>query len=181
MIKLITAVDATNAIGNADGSLPWQLSHDLAIFKQKTLGSTVLMGRKTFESLNRPAGLPGRTNIVLSSSQTRFTEIQGVKFARGFDQLPAVDGDLWIIGGAAVYAQVLDRGIVDELHVTEVHTNSGASVHFPVQLYNTQEFVANQAKLGIIWVLTNIHQPTVSHIGITIKVYKRDRRGIPVL
>lgn len=65
-VKMILALDQDNAIGWEDGRLPWKLPEDMKRFKELTTGSTVLMGFKTFASLNRPAGLPNRHNAVLT-------------------------------------------------------------------------------------------------------------------
>ena len=130
-LALIVAMDRNGLIGRADGSLPWKLPDDLAHFKRTTMGKTVLMGRKTWASLGRP--LPGRPNWVLS----RDPQFQP-EGARTFRSLAAVldehrEGELMVIGGADLYAQVLDRACT--LHLTEVQARVEPSlpgdVHFP--------------------------------------------------
>ena len=107
-LHLIFARAANGVIGR-DGHLPWHLPEDLAHFKRTTLGCSVIMGRKTWDSLPpkfRP--LPGRLNIVI----TRQSEWQaaGAQRAGSLDEAlrhcPA-GGDAWIIGGAEIYAQTL--------------------------------------------------------------------------
>jgi dihydrofolate reductase len=99
----------SNGVIGRDGHLPWHLPEDLAHFKRTTLGCSVIMGRKTWDSLPpkfRP--LPGRLNIVI----TRQSDWQaaGAQRAGSLDEAlrhcPA-GGDAWIIGGAEIYAQTL--------------------------------------------------------------------------
>lgn len=152
-IKLIVAVDKQNAIGNADGTLPWKSSTDLTKFKDLTNGHDVLMGRKTFDSLNRKNGLPNRRNIVLTNQYR-----EGNKDVTYIDSLdwikyhPAYKSDneliLWVIGGATVYAQMLERGWVDEIYLTQVHIATGAPVRFPYPLYDFLGFI-NDHKFSV--------------------------------
>ena len=114
MIGLVWAQSANGVIGR-DGELPWHLPEDLKHFRAVTSGAAVLMGRRTWESLPpRFRPLPGRRNLVLSA-----TPQEGVEtFADLPSALAAVDGDLWVIGGAAVYRAALpfaDRIVVTEL------------------------------------------------------------------
>jgi len=113
---MVWAQAADGVIG-ADGALPWHLPEDLRLFKALTLGSTVVMGRRTWESLPaRVRPLPGRRNLVLSS--TLDPEDAGVEVARSVEDVLALGGDLWVIGGGAVYATLLPHA--DEVVVTEV-------------------------------------------------------------
>jgi dihydrofolate reductase len=113
----------------AGGSIPWHLPEDLANFKALTMGSTVLMGRATWESLPdqfRP--LPGRRNVVL----TRRTgwRADGAEVASSLAAgLAAVDGDVWVIGGATVYAEALPWA--ERLVVTEVDASFAGDVFAP--------------------------------------------------
>jgi dihydrofolate reductase len=101
----------------AGGSLPWHLPEDLRLFRALTLGGTVVMGRRTWESLPaRFRPLPGRRNVVLSS--TLDPADAGVEVARSVADVLATGEDLWVIGGGAVYAAFLPHA--DELVVTEV-------------------------------------------------------------
>ncbi len=102
-VALIAALDRGHAIG-ADNRLPWHLPDDLRRFKALTTGKTVLMGRKTAESLGR--ALPGRRNLVLTRRERAPYE--------GMDVVPSIDAalaaapdELWVIGGGEVYAQTL--------------------------------------------------------------------------
>jgi dihydrofolate reductase len=120
MIGMVWAQARGGVIG-ADGGLPWHLPEDLATFRRLTTGSTVVMGRRTWESLPpRFRPLPGRTNVVLTSDR-RWTA-EGARAAGSVEQVLAEHraghGDLWVIGGGAVYAAFLP--VADRLVVTEV-------------------------------------------------------------
>src|SRR5689334_20681223 len=114
-ISLIVAMDENRLIG-ANGRLPWRLPNDLKFFKSTTLGKTVLMGRKTWDSLGKP--LPGRDNWVL----TRDPAFHPTG-ARTFSTLDAVldahaGGELMIIGGAELYRQTLP--LAQRIYLTQV-------------------------------------------------------------
>jgi len=100
----IAAMSLNRAIG-AGGQIPWHLSEDLKFFKRTTLGHTVVMGRKTYESIGRP--LPGRENIVL----TRGAAIPGVTTIRDPGQIPGACGgsEIFVIGGSQIYELLLPR------------------------------------------------------------------------
>ena len=114
--KAIVAVSQDGVIGR-NGDLPWRLSGDLQWFKKITMGHTILMGRKTWDSL--PKALPGRKNWVLSRRDQRsegmrlFTSLKDVA-----EHLPDKQ-TLFVIGGGEVYRQALP--LCHELYITEVH------------------------------------------------------------
>ena len=108
---------ARNGVIGADGGLPWHLPEDLALFRRLTMGSTVVMGRRTWESLpDRFRPLPGRTNVVLTSD--RHWSADGARPATSVEQVLVEHGSFWVIGGGAVYAGFLPHA--DRLVVTEV-------------------------------------------------------------
>ncbi len=100
-VSIIVAMTNQRVIGDRQG-LPWHLPEDLQLFKRKTLGTTVIMGRKTYQSIGRP--LPGRLNIVLSRTHEAFS---GVKICHSFCEglKEAADHGLpvFVIGGAELY------------------------------------------------------------------------------
>ena len=115
-LRMVWAQADGGVIGAA-GALPWHLPEDLRLFKALTLGSTVVMGRRTWESLPpRFRPLPGRRNVVLSS--TLDPAAAGVAVARRVEDVLGLDGDVWVIGGGGVYRAFL--GHADEVVVTEV-------------------------------------------------------------
>lgn len=114
-IALIWAQASNGCLGR-DGTLPWHLPEDLKHFKATTLGGTVVMGRRTYASL--PAAvrpLPGRDTVVLTSSAI---DDPGVRTYASVDALLAAHDELWVAGGAQVYAALephADRAIVTEI------------------------------------------------------------------
>lgn len=126
MIGLIWAQGHDRQIG-VGGTLPWHLPEDLAHFRQVTRGSAVVMGRSTWESLPqayRP--LPGRRNVVLSRDPDY--RAPGADVTSSLRE--AMDGDVWVIGGGAVYAAAM--GFADELVVTHVDSRVPGDTFAPV-------------------------------------------------
>lgn len=126
-ISLIVAMASNRAIG-LNGQMPWHLSADLKRFKQITMGSPILMGRKTFEAIGRP--LPGRDNIVIS----RDTNYQqpGCRAFSDIDRVLQACADcpeLFVIGGATLYEAMLPYA--DYLYLTEINKNFAGDTFFP--------------------------------------------------
>jgi dihydrofolate reductase len=115
MISLIVAMDQNRLIGK-DNDLPWRLPEDLKYFKRITTGHTVVMGRKTFESIGRP--LPNRENVVLTHQKDYKKE--GATVIHSVEELEALDAEkedeLFVIGGATLYEQTLD--VANRLYIT---------------------------------------------------------------
>lgn len=108
---------ARDGVIGADGGLPWHLPEDLALFRRLTTGSTVVMGRRTWESLpERFRPLPGRDNVVLTSD--RHWSADGAQAVGSVDAVLARYGSFWVIGGGAVYAAFLPHA--SRLVVTDV-------------------------------------------------------------
>ena len=135
-IHLIWAQDEHGGIGK-NGKLPWHISEDLKNFKKLTLGSAIIMGRNTWESLPiRP--LPERRNIVLSHQ-----EIPDVECYTSVEEcVEALDGDgtekLFVIGGSTVYRNFIHRA--DELHITHVdESTEDIDTYFPVTMLKIQK------------------------------------------
>ncbi|CAO5191638.1 Dihydrofolate reductase [Frankia sp. AiPs1] len=125
MIGLVWAQSANGVIGR-DGALPWHLPEDMTHFRALTTGATVLMGRRTWESLPpRFRPLPGRRNLVLSSTPRPDVET----FPDLSQALGAVAGDLWVIGGGAVYRAALP--FADRIVVTEIREHFDGDTHAP--------------------------------------------------
>lgn len=124
MIEMIAAVSLNGSIGK-NGQLPWHIPDELALFKHVTLGKTIIMGRKTWDSLNRRP-LPGRKNVVISRTHipAHTDGDDGVIFV---DSLPAAleycrdDNNAVIIGGEQVYRRFLP--FVDMLHLSRIKLN----------------------------------------------------------
>ena len=119
MLGMIVACDRNGAIGK-NGDLPWRQSTDLQHFKKITMGSNLIMGRKTWDSL--PGMLPGREHFVLSRGEVEDVPVISV------DDALKMDG--WIIGGGEIYKIFLPH--VSELHRTIIDTRvSDADTFFP--------------------------------------------------
>lgn len=135
-LTLVAAVADNGVIGDA-GAIPWHIPADFAHFKQLTLGHVLVMGRSTFDSIGRP--LPGRTTVVLTRDR-RWTR-PGVLVAHDLDEAvrvaATVDEELFVAGGAAVYAGLLDRA--DAQVLTEVHLSPRGDTRYPD--FNRAEWV----------------------------------------
>lgn len=119
MIKIIVAVDENGSIGK-DNDLLYYIKDDLKNFKNLTSGNIVVMGKNTWDSLPvKP--LPNRENIVLTTTNK---ELIGAKVLSSFEELESylknTEKDIYIIGGASIYNQVIENKLVDEAHVTFV-------------------------------------------------------------
>ncbi len=128
MIAIVVAHSANRVIGR-DGTLPWRLPSDLRRFRELTAGHTVLMGRRTFESLPdafRP--LPDRRNLVLSGDPGYRAEGAEV-FASLGAALAACDGDCFVIGGEVTYRDALP--LCQRLYATEVDGEVEGDAFFP--------------------------------------------------
>ncbi|MEX0324734.1 MAG: dihydrofolate reductase [Puniceicoccaceae bacterium] len=123
--KAIAAMSENRVIGAAN-TIPWHLPEDFKWVKACTQGKAIAMGRKTFESMGRP--LPNRENIVISRS---VTEIPGCVVLPSLQALEAyeTDREIWIFGGAQIYAAALER--IDELYLTVVKGTFDGDAFFP--------------------------------------------------
>ena len=127
-IQAIVAIDGNGAIGR-QGDLLCHLPADMKHFKEVTMGHSIVMGRKTFESFPRRP-LPGRQNIVITRNAD--WQYPGVTVAHSLEEaIAAAQTDtVFIIGGAQVYGQALP--LVDVLHLTRIHARwASADVYFP--------------------------------------------------
>jgi dihydrofolate reductase len=117
MVSLIWAQAANRVIGK-DGALPWRLPEDLARFRALTIGSTVLMGRATWDSLpDKARPLVDRRNLVLTT-QPDWSAPGAIRVASVQAAIAVADGPLWVIGGLRVYQAALPfakRAVVTEL------------------------------------------------------------------
>lgn len=160
-IHLIYARARNGVIGRA-GALPWHLPEDLAHFKRSTMGSPVLMGRKTWDSIPpkfRP--LPGRLNLVLTR-QTNWlapgaTRVTGIEEAAA--QCPP-NSTLWVIGGAELYA--LTEPLAVQAVVTEIDADFEGDAYAPV--------------LGPSWEeRSRLQQASSSNLRFDLVVYRKKR------
>ncbi len=125
-IHVIVAVARNGVIGN-NNALPWRLAKDLKRFRALTMGHPILMGRKTYDSINRV--LPGRRMIVLSRQPD--LKIEGCEVVATLNDAMesiGVDEELFVIGGGEIYRQSL--GLATHLHLTHVFTTSVGDAQF---------------------------------------------------
>jgi len=117
---------ADNGVIGRDGKLPWHLPADLKRFKAQTMGRPMIMGRKTFDSF--PSPLPGRRHIVLTRDRSWHAE--GAEVAHTPDEaLALAGGDAAVIGGAEVFALLLDRA--ERIELTEIHIDAEGDAIVP--------------------------------------------------
>ncbi len=145
MLSLITAVSENGVIGK-DNRLPWRISSDLKRFKRLTMGHTLILGRKTFESIGKP--LPGRDTVVITRSEG--WHYPGVRVAHSIDEAlhyASSDNYPYVGGGAQIYAMALP--LAKQIHLTRVHTTIQGDVLFPEidpeewELTSEKKFPAN--------------------------------------
>ncbi len=139
-LSIIVAMDKNQLIGKGN-ALPWHLPADLQYFKKTTMGKTVLMGRKTYDSIGKP--LPNRRNIILS--RTSHTSKNRETFGNIQSALDACknEDEVFIIGGVSIYEQFLNPSLpdkpdlfkdevrVDRLYITQVEGEFTGDAYFP--------------------------------------------------
>jgi dihydrofolate reductase len=149
--RAIVAMTTDRVIGR-DGTLPWHLPDDLRFFRRTTTGHAVVMGRKTWDSIQRP--LPNRRNIVVSRHRTPLPP--GVDIISAPDELDLlhIETDVYVIGGAQIYELFLPR--CQEIVVTLVHGSWEGDTWFP-------EFDSAFEKLAVL----------ETHPGCEMLLYRR--------
>ena len=126
MLSIIVAVAKNGTIGDKNALL-WHIKEDMRFFRQKTTSHPVIMGRKTYDSLGRP--LPNRTNVVISRT---LNHIEGCTVVHSLEEAIALfpsEEEIFIIGGAQIYAQALD--VADRMYITRVMHDYEGDTSFP--------------------------------------------------
>ena len=127
IISLIAAIGKNNVIG-VDNKLPWKLSADLKRFKAITSGKSVIMGRKTFESIGKP--LPNRINIIITRDENYKAEgCIVVNSAEEALNAAKKSGEIMIIGGEQVFKMFLPKA--DKMYLTFIEKDFEGNVYFP--------------------------------------------------
>ncbi len=129
IVSMIVAMEENRGIG-FQNRIPWHLGTDLKRFKELTMGHTLIMGRKTFESIGRP--LPGRPIIVLTRNPGFHPE--GVQVAQSLDQALQIaeergESEVFIAGGEEIFNQAMSRA--DRIYLTRVEAHLSADTFFP--------------------------------------------------
>ena len=126
-MDIIVCIDKNNGIGK-DGGLLFRIPEDMAYFRRMTVNKTVIVGRKTLESLPGGRGLPNRRNIVLTG-QRGFTAERAEIVHSPAEALLTADEDSWVIGGESVYRMFLP--LCDRVYVTRIAADGSADAFFP--------------------------------------------------
>ena len=125
MKGILVAVSPEGIIGK-DNTIPWHYSADLKRFKRLTTGNTIIMGRKTWESLPiKP--LPNRRNIVITSSAIEDIEC----FQSINDALQTCEGDVWFIGGAGIYQEAMQKADIIDMTLVPDSIGGEDCIYFP--------------------------------------------------
>ncbi|WP_249871821.1 dihydrofolate reductase [Oceanobacillus saliphilus] len=129
MISLLVAMDKNHVMG-LDNGMPWHLPKDLRFFKEKTTGNTIIMGRKTYNSIGR--ALPNRRNVVVTRSNGEFPEnvevIDNLQTVKEWN-LAKPEEEYFIIGGGNIFSQVID--IADRMYITWIDESFDGDTYFP--------------------------------------------------
>lgn len=121
MINIIAAVSLNNCIG-VNNSIPWKIKEDMQLFKKLTTNNTIIMGRKTFESIGKP--LPNRKNIVISSSK-----IENIETYKSLEESLNNDGNIFLIGGSKIYQEGMKYA--NKMYITLVNKVVEGDTFFP--------------------------------------------------
>ncbi len=139
MISMIWSMDRNGVIGR-DNRMPWHLPADLAYFKSKTLGHTVIMGRKTYESIGRP--LPGRKNVIITRDVNYRAD--GCSICNSIEEALklGLEEEVFIIGGADIYGKFLP--FADKLYITFIEDTFEGDAFFPSVDFEQWELVSRK-------------------------------------
>jgi dihydrofolate reductase len=126
-LSIVVAISVNNAIGK-DNQLLWHLPADLKHFKEITSGNTIIMGRKTYDSIGRP--LPNRRNIVITrKADLSIPNVEVVHSLEEAISLCKAENEAFVIGGAEIYRQALQ--FTNRIYLTTVHQDYDADTFFP--------------------------------------------------
>ncbi|PIW69345.1 MAG: diacylglycerol kinase [Ignavibacteriales bacterium CG12_big_fil_rev_8_21_14_0_65_30_8] len=151
---IISAVAKNNVIGKSNGELPWHISEEFKHFKETTLGSPIIMGRKSFDALGKP--LPKRENIIISKNKELSYPFADIKiFNNLIDAFRHCKNKnyekVFVIGGGQIYSQAID--LVDEMIISKLNFDAEGEVYFPKYDENNWEIVKRDKKeqFEIFW------------------------------
>ncbi len=145
MLSIIVAIAKNNVIGK-DNKLIWHLPEDLKRFKELTTGKTIIMGRKTFESLGRV--LPNRKHIVLTTNKTWKYEDEQVEVITTLEDLDKEikeEKENFVIGGASIYKMLMPYA--NKMYITKIEEEFEGDTYFPE--INEEEWKIAEIKEGI--------------------------------
>lgn len=149
IISLVAAAAENNVIGK-DNALVWRLPADLKFFKNLTMGHTIIMGRKTYQSVGRP--LPGRKNIIITRDPNFLAEgcIVLSSLSDAFKECKD-EVEVFVVGGAEIYHQSMERA--DKIYLTRVHALFAGDTYFPEihesewKMVSKEDFMADEKNI----------------------------------
>lgn len=131
-LSILVAHDKQRVIGYQN-QLPWHLPNDLKHVKQLSTGHTLVMGRKTFESIGKP--LPNRRNVVLTNNPS--FKHEGVDVIHSIEEINNIPGQVFIFGGQTLFEEMIDK--VDEMYITVVDGKFQGDTFFPPYTFEDWE------------------------------------------
>jgi len=126
IVSIVVAISQNHVIGK-DNKLLWYLPNDLKHFKEITTGHTVIMGRKTYESVGKP--LPNRRNIIITRQNITIEGCEVVNSIEAALALSSAEEEVFIVGGAEIYKQSMH--LTDRIYLTIVHKEFDGDSFFP--------------------------------------------------
>ena len=140
MLSLIVAYDKNKSIGQ-ENTIPWRLKRDMLRVKELTTNQTIIMGRKTLDSIGR--ALPNRINRILTRDKNSLNHYENIEVYSDDSILNNIETEkAYVFGGGAIYQMYLDK--CDEMFITEVDTIVEADTKFPEFDVNEWELVSRQ-------------------------------------
>ncbi len=127
IVSLVAAASENNVIGK-NNTLPWRMPADMKFFKNLTINHTVVMGRKTYESMGKP--LPGRKNIIITRNKD--FKADGCIVLGSFPEVLEyckTESEIFVIGGAEIYHQLISKA--DKIYLTRIHSKFEGDAYFP--------------------------------------------------
>jgi len=145
MISFLVAMDQNHVIGHKN-DMPWHLPLDLKFFRELTTGHTIIMGRKTFDSIGRV--LPNRENVVITRQTQDFPE--GIKVIHDLNKIyewdrAYPDEEYFVIGGGHIFEQVLPHA--DRMYITLIEDEFEGDTYFPQ--FNEDDWILTKKEKGI--------------------------------
>ena len=143
MLSIIVAIAKNNVIGK-NNALLWNIPEDMKHFKDTTTGHTVIMGKRTFDSIGRP--LPNRKNIVIAQKDERFESSEGIEIVNSLEDLKEYEDceeECFVIGGAMIYKQLMPK--CKKMYITLVDKEYEGDVSFP-QIDNKEWKIVSETK-----------------------------------
>jgi dihydrofolate reductase len=142
--SIVIAVASNGVIGN-NNSLVWKQKADLQHFRKITTNNTIIMGRKTYDSIGKP--LPNRNNIVISRNKNLKLEgcLMASNIEEAFEIANSLQKDIFVIGGAEIYNIALP--LIDVVYLTRVLANPVGDTHFDLKLLHNFELIQSEFKM----------------------------------